>query len=85
MSVSFCWEVVKPGKARTFNAGTSSDIRPLKETFGSEISATDIPKLRAMHAATHLECSLWSEIADALEKLGDSDDPEIKIRVWTEF
>ena len=82
MSVSFCWEIVKPGKARTFNAGTSSDILPLKETFGQEVSATDVPKLRAMHAATHLNSSLWSEIADALERL---DDEEIKLRIWTEF
>ena len=86
MSVSFYWEVVKPGQARAFNNGTSSDIAALLNTFGQDICTTDIPKLRAMHAATHLNASLWSDIADALERLqGDADDAEIKIRVWTEF
>lgn len=84
MSVSFMWELVKPKDPRSFRAGTSSDIGPLKETFGDVVSTKDIPTLRAMHRSTHLAASLWSEMADALESLQGEED-EISIRVWTEF
>ena len=85
MSVSFMWEVVKPSKAQSFPAGTSSDISTLAETFGNEVSSDQIKTLRAMHRATGHQVSLWGYIAETLERLqGDSHDP-VSIRVWTEF
>lgn len=82
MSVSFMWEIIKPGKAKSFAAGTSSDIDPLRRIFGDTVETKDIPTLRAMHAATHCDTSLWSEIADTLERL---DDEDAKLKIWTEF
>ena len=84
MSVSFMWEIIKPDRAACFARGTSSDIEPLKKTFDGEIGASDLRTLRAMHDATHLKESLWAEIADTIETL-TGDNPELKIKVWTEF
>lgn len=94
MSVSFMWEVVKPDRARKFGAGSSSDIDAFKDSFGETVSTKDIPVLRAMHRATRAtshQTSLWSEIADTLERLqGDAElagdyDKEVTLKVWTEF
>ena len=50
------------------------------------MSTKDIPTLRAMHRATHLRESLWSDIANTLE-LFQNDDFEkvVTLRVWKEF
>jgi hypothetical protein len=86
MSVSFMWEVAKPTEARSFNAGTSLDESALRETFGDTVSTKDIATLKAMHRATRQEKSLWSEMADTLERLrGEDYDKEVTIRVWTEY
>lgn len=87
MSVSFMWEVVKPERARSFGAGTSSDIEALERTFpGGTISTDDIPILQAMHRAARGDKTLRSEIADTLKRLqGDDYDKKISISVWTQF
>ena len=86
MSVSFCWEVVKPTVPKTFRHGTSNDIDPLDKTFGRVITSKEIPMLRAMHRATRLDNSLWNDIADTLERLqGDDCSKDVSIKVWTEF
>ncbi len=86
MSASFCYEIVKPARAKTFTHGTSSDVEALKDTFGPTVSAAQIPVLRAMHRATRLEKTLWSDIADALERLQDGDyESDVSIRVWVEY
>lgn len=83
MSASFCWELVKDSRAHTFDAGTSSDVSALNDTFRGIVSSNQIALLRAMHRATHLKKSLWSEIADTLERL--SPNKEVKIKVWAEY
>jgi hypothetical protein len=86
MSVSFMWEIVKPSRAKSFRYGTSSDEVALANTFGNEISLADISTLKAMHRATRLENSLWSDIADTLERVsGDGGTTDTKLRVWTEY
>lgn len=86
MGVSFMWEVVRPERGRCFHEGHSSDIAPLSETFGDTVSTKDVSTLRAMHRARGSEKSLWSEMADTLERLqGDDYDKEITLKVWTEF
>lgn len=86
MSASFLWEVVKPERAHSFGAGTSSDQPTLEEVFGFTVSTKDIKKLRAMHLATHQKKSLWSEMADTLERLqGDDYEKEVTIKVWVEY
>lgn len=82
MSVTFKYEIITPENGTRLGAGTSSDIDPLKRTFGDRAAPKDIPTLRAMHAATHQSVSLWSEIADALERL---DNDGSHLRIWTEF
>lgn len=83
MSVSFCYAVVRPAALR-FSNGTSSDVETLHVTFGGVVSSDKINMLRAMHRATQLKESLWSEIADALERLG-GDDMEVTLKIWTEY
>lgn len=85
MSVSFMWEVVKPERAKAFCHGTSSDIETLRETFGDTVTSSHIHTLRAMHRATQLKESLWSEIADKLDSLQGDDPTMVTIKVWTEF
>lgn len=80
MTVSFCYEIVKPSEPKTFKAGTSSDIEAFNRTFGGKVSCKDIPTLRAMHLATHLDESLWSTIADVLEGF----EGDTTLRVWTQ-
>lgn len=87
MSVSFTWEVVKPTRKRAFSHGTSDDIRALDEVFpGRRISTDELPKLRAMHAATRLRESLWQDILLRLESLQGEDYKGVyTIEVGTEF
>ena len=86
MAISFMWEIVKPERANSFDAGTSRDEQPMLETFGNTISSDRIPVLRAMHRATGRDKSLWSEIADTLGRLqGDDYETKVAIKVWTEY
>ena len=86
MSVSFLWEVVKPSKAKTFRNGTSSDVQALRETFGDCVKSSDLYALRAMHRVSGCKESLWSEIADTIERMsGDDGTTDTKIRIWTEY
>lgn len=85
MSVSFLWELVEPERAKAFRSGTSSDMEPLEKTFGGTVSTKDIPTLRAMHRASGLKVSLWSEIADTLERLQGEDEDAVTINIWPEF
>ena len=85
MSVSFCWEVVKPETARTFAAGTSNDVETLKNTFGDTVSDQDIRTLRAMDLAAGRHKTLWGEIADTVERISEGSDKPTKLRIWTEY
>lgn len=85
MSVSFCWEVVKPSKARTFNSGTSSDVEILRNTFGEAVSTDDVRALRAMDLVAGQHKTLWGDIADTLERLSGDDAKAITIKIWTEY
>ena len=86
MSASFCWEVIKPTRAKTFTHGTSSDCEALESTFHGDVSTKDLPVLRAMHRATHNKESLWNDIANALERLqGEDYAHDVSIKVWVEY
>lgn len=85
MSVSFMWEEIRPERAKAFSAGLSSDIDALKETFGNIVSSVDLPVLRAMHRATRQPKTLWSEMADTLERLSGDECAPVSLKVWTEF
>lgn len=87
MTISFVFSIVDPDHKRSFKNGTSSDVATLQETFPDFIvSTTEIKILRAMHRATGLKESLWSEIADTLERLrGDDCDREIKLEIGTRW
>lgn len=79
MSVAFCWKLVSHDHRR-FATGTSNDIEPLDSLFGGIVRYVDLPRLRAMQAITRKE-SLWQEIADKLESLGEGAE----INVWPEY
>ena len=91
MSVSFRYEVINPTSARTFDAGVSSDAVVLEEVFGTlpvTMVQSHIPTLRAMHKATGQIKTLWSEIADVLERLQGEDYSTIRIegiKIWAEY
>jgi len=86
MSASFCWEIVKPTRSKSFSCGTSSDVDALKKTFGDQITNKDIQMLRAMHRATRAEKSLWGEIADTLERLeGGNYEQPVVLKIWVEY
>lgn len=86
MSVSFCWNVVKHSHW-TFAHGTSSDVEALNVVAPNGVLSTnDLQTLRAMHAATTLKESLWSDIADILGRLqGEDYVKTVSIKVWTEY
>lgn len=80
------WEVIKPDRARSFGAGTSSDIVTFRDIFGDKVSTSDLNLLKAMHRASRLEKSLWSEIADTLDRLQGNDfEKVVTLKVWTEY
>lgn len=85
MSATFCYEVINPTGAKRFAHGTSSDERPLAGIFDGVVSTNDLDKLRAMHLATHLSDSLWSDIAEVLERLQGDSIEEFSIKVWAEY
>ena len=79
MSATFYWNYVRHGRA--LYHGTSSDQENLEETFPEGINGGHIPMLRAMHRATGLKESLWSEIAYLIESLPEGTT----IKVWVEY
>lgn len=84
MSARFHWELLplKQNKTPIFGNGASSDAQILTECFPEWIVFhSDIRMLRAMHATTGLKESLWAEIADKLEALGET----AKLKVTVEY
>lgn len=79
MSVSFCW--APRSTEKYFGSGMSRDRDALERTFGQcpwEFAPEHEMTLRAMHAATGTDKSLYLEIADAIEK-------HENIKVWPEY
>lgn len=69
MSVSIMWRVAKPIKGESA-PGTSTDWAIFQDVFARRtLSQDDIPKLRAMHAVSRLDETLWGCLADALDSL----------------
>ena len=87
MSASFCWEINKQVRTKSFPHGTSDDAKALGNMFPSGIvSTSDLHILRAMHLATHCDLSLWNDIALKLEQMrGDDFEHDVSIRVWVEY
>lgn len=75
MSVTIHWKPANK-QEKHFSGGTSSSLRALKETFGDEIGAHDVPTLRAMAKAANDK--FYDEVANTVEQIG-------AITFWGEY